>query len=130
MTRVSVVRRLAVAAVLLAACGGDNPNQPVAGDLTVTLATPGSSDGAVMIRVAGAIESVSAVGGYRVESSEISGGLTRIIVVGPVTSGAVARIRVPDINAVDQYVGLVEQVADRATFALLSTAGYSVSISK
>jgi len=128
MTR-ALLGRLALAAVLLAACG-DNPNQPVAGDLTVTLATPGSSDGAVMIRLAGAIESVSPVGGYRVESTGISGGLTRIIVVGPVTSGAVARIRVPDINAVDEYVGLVEQVADRATFALLSTAGYSVSISR
>lgn len=124
--------RLLLAAALamgsLTGCKGDQPIGPVAGDLTLTLASPGSSDGAVLIRITGPIESVSAVGGYRVEGSEVPGGMWRIVVAGNVTSGPVARIRVPDINAPDLYLAAVEQVAARGTFALLSTAGYGVQV--
>lgn len=119
-----------LALTLLAACGGDPPVGPVAGELTLTLVTPGATDGAVLIRVTGPVESVTGMSGYLVESSEVPGGMWRLVVAGNVVAGPVARIRVPDINAAEQYLAIVEQVAARGTFALLSTAGYSVQVSR
>lgn len=126
------MRRLAVGAVaaflLVAACGDKAPVGPVAGDLVVSLTTPGSQDGAVLVRVVGPVESVTAEGGYLVESAALPNGITRLVVVGTIQSGPVARLRVPDLSRASEYFGLVEQVADRSTFALLSVAGYAVSI--
>jgi hypothetical protein len=102
----------------------------MAGDLTLTLSSPGSSDGAILLRVTGPIESVSGLGGLLVEGSPLPGGMWRIVVAGNVTAGPVARIRVPDMGAVDQYLAVVEQVAARGTFALLSTSGYAVEVVK
>lgn len=117
---------LAFAAML--GCGDKGPVGPVAGELVVSLASAGGSDGAILLRLVGEITEVSAVGDYRVESASLGGGITRILVAGTITSGPVARIAVPDLAAAAQYYGLVEQVADRHTFALRSTAGYSVSV--
>ncbi len=119
-----------LATTLLGACKGDSPSGPVAGDLTLTLTSPGNTDGAILVRVTGPVESVSAVGDLRVEGSQLPGGMWRIVVAGNVTSGPVARIRVPDIGAVDQYLAIVEQVAARGSFALLSSSGYAVEVVK
>lgn len=116
--------------LLVAGCGDKGPSGPVAGDLVVNLTTPGMQDGAVLIRVVGPVDAVTAEGGYLVESASLADGITRIVVVGTVTSGPVARLRVPDLAQAAQYFGLVEQVADRSTFALLSTAGYSVKVER
>ncbi len=121
---------LGLLALLVVGCGGDKTTGPVAGDLTLTLTTPGTSDGAVLIRVTGPVESITPVSGYLLESEPLSGGMTRLVIVGSIVAGPIARIRVPDVNAVGTYLTLVEQVADRNTFALLSTAGYAVSVSK
>lgn len=123
------LRPLAVATfLLLAACGEKPPTGPVAGDLVVTLTTPGTADGAILLRLVGPVEQVQAERNFLVESAALPGGITRIVVVGTITSGPVARIRVPDLSLASQYFGLVEQVADRGNFALLSTAGYSVKV--
>lgn len=129
MTRWRMVA-LMTSLVVAMACGDSKPVEPVAGDLTVTLASPGTSDGAILLRVTGPIESVSPVGSYRVDAAETPGGMWRIVVVGSVTSGPVARIRVPDLAAADQYLAIVEQVAARGTFALLSTSGYMAHVSR
>lgn len=123
--------RLAVALsalVLSAACGTKEPVGPVAGELVITLTSPGASDGAVLLRLVGPVDEVEAAGNYLVESAPLADGITRIVVVGTITSGPVARISIPDMSKAAQYYGLVEQVADRGNFALLSVAGYSVSI--
>lgn len=122
--------RLGLAIVLLGACGSDPPVGPVAGELTLTLVSPGASDGAVMVRVTGEIESVTGLGGYVVEAAEVPGGMWRIVVAGTLVPGPIARIRVPDINNTATYLAVVEQVAARGTFALLSTAGYAVQVTK
>jgi len=121
---------LGLLVLLVIGCGGDKTTGPVAGDLTLILATPGTSDGAVLVRLTGPIESITPASGYLLESEPLSGGMTRFVIVGSIVAGPIARIRVPDINAVGTYLTLVEQVADRNTFALLSTAGYTVSVSK
>lgn len=117
------------ALVLLAGCGKKEPIGPVAGELVVTLTSPGTTDGAVLLRLVGPVDEVQAVGGYLVESAALPGGITRIVVVGTITSGPVARISIPDMSQASQYFGLVEQVADRGSYALVSVAGYSVSVS-
>ncbi|MFN2316592.1 MAG: hypothetical protein ABR602_07890 [Gemmatimonadales bacterium] len=116
------------ALVLVAGCGTKEPVGPVAGELVVTLTSPGAADGAVLLRLVGPVDQVTAEGGYLVESAALSDGITRIVVVGTITSGPVARISIPDMSQASQYFGLVEEVADRGSFALLSSAGYSVSI--
>ncbi len=121
---------LGLLALLVVGCGGDKTTGPVAGDLTLILATPGTNDGAILIRLTGPIESITPLNGYLLESEPESGSMVRFVVVGSIVAGPIARIRVPDINAVSTYLTLVEQVADRTTFALLSTPGYSVSVSK
>ncbi len=123
--------RLAVALsalVLSTACGTKQPIGPVAGELVITLTSPGANDGAVLLRLVGPVDGVEAAGNYLVESAPLTAGITRIVVVGTITSGPVARISIPDMSQASQYYGLVEQVADRGSFALLSVAGYSVSI--
>jgi hypothetical protein len=126
MTRQVVACLLVLAA--LSGCGREQPVGPVAGELVVSLNSPGATDGAVLLRLVGEITAVTPVGNYRVESAPIGSGITRIVVAGTITSGPIARIAVPDLAAAAQYYGLVEQVADRHTFALRSTAGYSVSV--
>lgn len=126
-----MIRRLMALSLVVVAvlgCGRKDPVGPVAGELVVSLTSPGATDGAILLRVVGEVTEVTAAGNYRVESAPIGGGITRIVVAGTITSGPIARIAVPDLAAAGQYHGLVEQVADRHTFALRSTAGYSVSV--
>ncbi len=113
---------------LVAGCGTKQPVGPVAGELVVTLTSPGAADGAVLLRLVGPVDEVKAERGYLVESAALSDGITRIVVVGTITTGPVARISIPDMSQASQYFGLVEQVADRGSYALLSVAGYSVSV--
>lgn len=122
--------RIGLSVVLLAACGTDPPVGPVAGELTLNLVSPGAADGAILLRVTGEIESVTGVGGYVIESAEVPGGMWRIVVAGTLVPGPIAKIRVPDINDTAPYLAIVEQVAARGTFALLSTAGYGVQVTK
>lgn len=123
--------RLAVALCALVfslGCGTKQPIGPVAGKLVITLTSPGAADGAVLLRLVGPVDEVEAAGNYLVESAPLADGITRIVVVGTITTGPVARISIPDMSQASQYFGLVEQVADRGSFALLSVAGYSVTI--
>ena len=129
MTR-STFLGLGISILLLAACGTDKPVGPVAGELTLNLVSPGSADGAILVRVTGDVESVTGLGGYVVEAAEVPGGMWRIVVAGTIVPGPIARIRVPDINNSAPYLAIVEQVAARGTFALLSTGGYSVQVVK
>jgi len=129
MTR-STLLGLGLSLLLLAACGSDKPVGPVAGDLTLNLVSPGAADGAILVRVTGEIESVTGLGGYVVEASAVPGGMWRIVVAGTIVPGPIARIRVPDVNDTAPYLAIVEQVAARGTFALLSTGGYSVQVVK
>ncbi|MDZ4673637.1 MAG: hypothetical protein SGI84_04220 [Gemmatimonadota bacterium] len=126
----AILLRIGLSVVLLAACGSDPPVGPVAGELTLNLVSPGATDGAILLRVTGEIESVTGLGGYVIEAAEVPGGMWRIVVAGTIVPGPIARIRVPDINDAAPYLAVVEQVAARGTFALLSTAGYSVRVTK
>lgn len=123
-------RWLVLAAALLAACGGDEPDptpKPVAGELVIGLVSPNATDGALVVRVIGTLTDVTPAGNYRVSFST-QGNITRAIVTGDIGSGDLLRIKVPDVTQASTYSASVEQAAARDTYALFSTAGYALTI--
>jgi len=103
---------------------------PVAGVLTVSLATPtGGANGAILFSVSGpqALTSVTAAPGLRVFAQPLST-LTRVAVTGTLTSGAVVTIGVADTRNVAQYAATVQAVA-APDFQLRSLTGYSLTVS-
>jgi hypothetical protein len=121
-------RRLLFALIGVLACSGDNANTPHAGSLTLTLASGGPSDGALLLLVSGGpITGVTSPAGYEIGSTTDARG-THIMVVGNVTAGAVGTITIPDVSRASAYVVTVEQVADRTSFGLLDPAAYRVTV--
>ena len=123
-----------IAVLVLAACGGDSPPptpEPVAGDLTVSLATPNTQDGALLLRIVGQLEvkDVKPVGNYRV-SFHTAGPITRVVITGDLAGGDILKISVPDVGKAASYTAYVEQAASRTTYALLETGGYTLTIRK
>ena len=112
-------------------CSGDGGTGPVAGVLTVSLATPNAgADGAILFSVSGpqALTSVTAGSGLRVFAQPLST-LTRFAVTGTLTNGAVVTIGVADTRNVAQYRATVQAVA-AADFQLRPLTGYSLTISQ
>lgn len=111
-----------------AACGGEEPVGPTAGDLTISYAGLGGNDGALLLLVTGGpVESVTPVGSYRAESAGVGTNATRVVITGALTAGDVIRIRVPDLDAAANYRVQVEAVAERTTFALLDPGPYTAT---
>jgi hypothetical protein len=123
------VRRLVlVVAALVAACGTDSGSAPRPGTLTLTLASGGTSDGAVVVLVSGGpVLSVDGPAEYQIASNTDASG-THIMIVGNISSGVVATLHVADISRASGYVATVEQVADRNSFALLDAARDQVTV--
>jgi type IV pilus biogenesis protein CpaD/CtpE len=130
-----VAAGLTVAAALaFAACKGDQG--PVAGELSVRLATPRSSDRAIMMVLTGAQHGVTAATGsaYRVFSlASTAGDTTWVTVVAPkgsgLVAGEVARITVPDTRQAGSYKARVGDVA-AADYSVSDTAGVSLTVVK
>lgn len=125
--------------VLLAtACGSGelvNPHIPDAdratpGWVTLNLTTPRADDGAVQLSVNGpAMDSlqISRAGGF----ASLSSGIARVLITGPIASGAVARFWVPDTRKASIYVATVDQAAARGTYLLQDLSqGYSASVTR
>jgi len=124
--------RVFLAVVILAAaaaCGGEPAGpKPTPGDLTVVLASPGSSDGAVLLLVTGGpVESVASVGSYQVASAVVATNTRRVVVTGNIGAGDLIKLRVPDVNSTS-YLIQIEQVADRNTYALLEASAYTATV--
>lgn len=120
----------ALAAILIASggCGPDGPTPPGAGDLTLSLTTPNTSDGALLLHITGGpVTSVSGRGSLVVVGSQTASGY-RVVVTGPLTNGDFATIHVPDVTQNSRYLVLVEQVADGTTFALLDPVQHRVAV--
>jgi hypothetical protein len=122
---------LLVALALGSGAGSCSSIGPVAGLLTVSLATPNAgADGAILFNVSGpqALTSVTAGPGLRVFSQPLSTS-TRFAVSGTLTSGAVVTIGVADTRTVAQYTATVQAVA-APDFQLRSLTGYSLTVSR
>jgi hypothetical protein len=104
---------------------------PVAGVLTVSLATPNpGADGAILFRVSGpqALTSVAAGPGLRVFATPLSLS-TRLAVTGTLTNGALVTIGVADTRNAAQYSATVQSVA-APDFQLRSLTGYHLTVSQ
>jgi len=114
----------------LPACHEENkataPSGP--GVLELVLSTPNGNDGAALLAVTGAVDSVQA-DGYSTFSALESGG-ARVVVTGDIAAGVLARLYVPDLGSADQYVANLVEVAQRASFALQDLTGYEISVRK
>ena len=123
---------LTFAWVTTACAGGSSPTlpsnptppaAPTPGWLTVQLDTPRSDDGAVQFVVNGpGIDSARVVGydGY----SAVVTGEADLLVTGPIASGTVAQIRIPDLARTSEYRASVVAAAARSTYVLQDITGY------
>ena len=85
-------------AALLAA--GGCTTAPVAGELSVDLATPNNDDGALLVKITGntasTVTGVSvACSGCRIFSAVVSDTEVRAVITGAIAAGTVARVSVP-----------------------------------
>lgn len=127
--------RRALGMLALAALFGCHGDQgPVAGELSVRLATPRSSDRAILFRVIGAQHGVTAPGGssYRMLSDTSAAGDTAWIAViapqgGGLAAGEIARVAVADVRKAGDYEIVVSDVA-AADYSVGNTAGVSLTI--
>jgi hypothetical protein len=123
---------LVLAAILTAACsgGGDNSG-PVAGTLQVSLTSPNTDDGAVMLEVTGDVDSATAPAGLTLYQSAASATVVRAIVTGPITSGSsLLTLHVPDVGKASSYTAQVLQVSASGTYAQRAVGGYSLQVHK
>lgn len=112
-------RILGVLVLVAAAAAGCSDQGPVAGELSVRLATSRAGDRAVLFRVVGPQHGVTAGTGssYRVLSdSSATGDTAWVAVIAPqgtgLAAGEIARIRVPDTRKAGSYqVSLTEAAA-------------------
>jgi len=124
---------LTLAALLGAALvGGASCSGPVAGDLTVSLRTPNSDDGAIKVRVTASeskeITGISvACSGCRLFFEQPSPTELLAVVTGDLVAGPLLRVSVSDTKAPSAYSVQISQVASR-TFQLRPTGGYGLTI--
>jgi hypothetical protein len=125
--------RALVALTLLAsvapACDG-----PTAGEVSIGLVTPSSSDGAILFKVRTPSskdlgELTAACSGcqafsYRVSESELYG-----VVTGPLTSGPIARLAVSDLGVSSAYVVTILEISG-LDHRLRSDVGYELRLSR
>ncbi len=118
----------------LISCGGGGPGtgppQAISGEVTLVLSGSGTTDGALLLRISGGpVDAIAPVGPVTTDGAPLAGGAQfRAVVTGNLANGDLARIRVPDVAAAGAYTVVIEQVADRNTFALLDPAGRSVTV--
>jgi hypothetical protein len=130
-------RTLALLGLAAAVCAGCRGNEgPVAGELSVRLITPRSTDRAILFAVVGAQHGVSApVGSSYTVFADTSavGDTTEVVVVAAkgsgLVAGEIARITVPDTRQAGRYTPRTLDVA-ATSLAVGDTAGVSLTIIK
>ena len=119
--------RLWLAVILLAGCS--NSTGPTAGVLNLTVTSPHKDDGGIMLSVyGGPVDSVEAVGS--VIHSARAADSVKMIVIGNLGSGVIARVHIPDNRQASRYSVQIKQVAARQTYAQRDPAGYTVSLAR
>jgi hypothetical protein len=124
------LRRLVPLALVaaLTTCSGTEPAGP--GWLDVRFVSPTVDDGGVMFVVRGGPVDSLRSSFADLYADRVSATEWRVIVLGNVSSTVVARLWVPDLDAVARYTATLEQVASGVTFAQRSTEGYGIAIER
>ena len=124
---------LGVVAIVGLSCG-DSTGSGV-GELKVRLTTPNSgADSAIVLTITGPAGSTltraTAGTGLRLFQQPLSGNTTRFALIGRLTQGAVIlTVGVPDVNALSQYSGTIEGVA-QPNYQLRGLGGYALAITR
>ncbi len=128
---------IAAATVALAvsvACGdGDGVTAvPVPGTLVLSLTSPNSDDGAILLSISGGgITAPTVASTSHVLFSRLTGTTSiNAVVVGNITAGPLLRFDVPDVGEASSYNGAVTEVADRANALRTTLTGYSLEITR
>ena len=115
--------------VAMLACHDDDktvePTGP--GVLDVVLTTPNTDDGALLLTIDGAVDSVQGTAYVTFATASATG--ARVVVTGDVAGGVIARLYVPDVTTADQYLPQLVEVAQRGTYALRDPTSYQVNLS-
>jgi hypothetical protein len=122
-----MVALLAGLAASTSSCSG-----PVAGELTVSLVTPNSDDGAIVVRVAASdskeVTGITVLcGGCKIFMEQPSATEVRAVVTGNLVAGPLVRVAVSDTKSPDAYSVQVQQVASR-TYQVRPASGYSLTV--
>lgn len=121
---------------LLLACGRDSPTRPhslrkpVPGVLIVRLSTPYPDDAALLVRLIGPVagSDVSAAEPGTVLHFRQRGDTTTVALFGPIASGALLRLSVPDVGDVATYTARIIEVADDGNVLRPDLSGYGVTV--
>jgi hypothetical protein len=117
---------LLLAAMVTAACGGSDASP---GTLQVSLTSPNTDDGAVMLQVTGDIDSVTAPAGLTLYEATPSATVVRAIVTGSIASGgSVLTLHVPDVGKASSYTTQLLQVSARGTYVQRPVGGYTLQV--
>jgi hypothetical protein len=118
---------LALVVAILACHDDDKTVAPTGpGVLDVVLTTPNADDGAVLLTVDGAVDSVQGTGYVTFATASATG--ARVVVTGDVATGVIARLYVPDVATADQYLPQLVEVAQRGTYALRTPTSYQLEL--
>ena len=125
-------RLLACFALAAVACSGEQG--PVAGELSIRIATPRASDRAIEFVLTGTQSGVTAApgSGYLVFATRSAAGdTTRVVVAAPstggISAGEVARISVADVRKASSYSVKLNDVA-AANYSVGDTAGVTLTV--
>lgn len=120
----------------LVSCSG--PTEPVepalatedAGSAVVRLGSGPGGAGALVVRIEGGhLEEVTpATDDLVLHLAALDEGVHRVLVKGTIREGPLLRARVPEGAAPSEYIVVVEQVADAATYRQRDPADYAVEI--
>jgi hypothetical protein len=129
-TRDVLMTAVGLALAATVACGGsDGTTGPTAGTLTVTLTTPNTDDGAILLTVSGpdmtqiAVDDTSLYVRYAQDGTTVTA-----VLVGDLESGSLVTFHVPDVDAVSSYSATITQVADRSNVLRGSLTGYALTV--
>jgi hypothetical protein len=109
-------------------CTSDLVEPSTPGALNLRLATPGGEDGGILFSIEGApVDSIASSFPNTFLRRE-SESTVRVVIVGDILPGVLARVLVPDTRNRGAYSARVLEVAERATFRQRSLTGYSLTV--
>ena len=105
----------------------------VPGELTLSLVTPNSGDGAILLVVKGPAAVTSASlpsgSGLRLFAGPLGADSAKFALTGTLANGPILVVGVADVNRVASYNVFIRQVA-ASDYTLRSLAGYGVTVSR
>ena len=127
-----VLRRVALAAALVAFACSKSPTGPQAGTLLVKLQDPNGGDGAILFTISGptALTNVQAGAGDTLWTTDFSSTVSHVVLTGVIGNGVILKFDVPDVNVSGSYIVAVNQAASSSDYSLRSLTNYVAFVSR